>query len=135
MKRKILTPSTVATPGGPYSHAIAVDEPARLLFTAGQVALGADGQLVGKGDVAAQAKQVYDNIANLVQAAGGTMADIVQFRAYLTSRDLLSAFVAARNEVFAEAFPDKNYPTSTLVIVTGLANPDWLIEVEAVAAI
>ena len=135
MTKKPLAPSTVAPPGGSYTHAIAVDQPGQLLFIAGQVPVDRDGQLVGKGDVAAQAKQVYANIANLVQAAGGTMADVVQFRAYLISRDLFPALVAARNEVFAEAFPDKNYPTSTLVIVTGLANPDWLVEVEAVAAL
>ena len=135
MTKESLAPSTVATPGGAYTHAIAVDQPARLLFIAGQVPVDRDGQLVGKGDVAAQAKQVYANITNLVQAAGGTIADVVQFRAYLTSPDLLPAFVAARNEVFAEAFPDKSYPTSTLLIVTGLANPDRLVEVEGVAAI
>jgi len=125
----------VAAPAGPYSHSILLGGSERLLLLAGQVAIGADGELVGKGDVAAQARQVYANIASLIEAAGGTMADVVQFRAYLTSRDLLPAFIAARHQVFADFFPDKVYPTSTLVIVDGLANPDFLVEVEAAAAL
>lgn len=112
-----------------------MNKPDRLVFISGQVAVNTDGQLVGKDDVAAQCVQVFENIAQLVHAGGGTMADVVQFRTYLTDRAHLPDFLAARTAVFRDLFRTGYYPTNTLLIVAGLVNADYLLEVEATAAI
>ncbi len=86
-------------------------------------------------DLRAQFVQVYENLRSLVAHAGGTLADVVQLRTYLTSRELLPAFVAIRNDLYPTLFPNREYPTNTLLIVGGLVDPALLLEVEAVAVI
>ena len=91
--------------------------------------------VVGKHDLRAQFVQVYNNLRSLAATAGGTLEDIVQLRTYLTSPDLLPAFFAIRNELYPTLFPRGVYPTNTLLIVGGLADPDLLLEVEALAVL
>jgi reactive intermediate/imine deaminase len=101
-----------------------------LLFVSGQVAVDKDGQLVGKGDIYAQMRQVYQNIQNIITAAGGTMENIVKVTSYVTDRAYFPALREIRREFFREP-----YPASTAVIVKGLAHEDWLVEIEAVVVL
>jgi enamine deaminase RidA (YjgF/YER057c/UK114 family) len=92
------------------------------------------GNLVGEGNLEMQAEQVFKNLKTAVEAAGGTMADIIKLNVYLVAEvgyDDLPKYRAARDRYVNVAKP----PASTLLVVTRLARPGWLIEIEAVAAI
>ncbi len=125
-KQPVTAPS-VKTPANPYSLATRVGN---LLFISGQVALDAEGRLVGKGDVEAQARQVLANIKALVEAAGGNMDDVVKTTTFVTDMRQFPRTTALRREYFREP-----YPASTAVQVSQLVAPDWLIEIEAVAVL
>jgi enamine deaminase RidA (YjgF/YER057c/UK114 family) len=101
-----------------------------LLHISGQVAQGADGQTVGRGDIERQTVQVLDNMKTLVEQAGGTLADVARIVVYLTSRDHLQTVMEVRRRYFREPFP-----AATAVVVSGLANPEWLVEIEATAVL
>jgi enamine deaminase RidA (YjgF/YER057c/UK114 family) len=92
------------------------------------VAQGLDGQTVGKEDIGKQTAQVLENMKALVEQAGGTLADVARIVVYLTSRDLLPAVMDVRRRYFKEP-----YPATTAVVVAGLANPEWMVEIEATA--
>ena len=92
------------------------------------------GKLVGGGNLEAQAEQVFKNLKAAVEAASGTMADIIKMNVYLVaevSADEVPKFRSVRDRYVNVAKP----PASTLVVVNRLARPGWLIEIEAVAAI
>ena len=123
-------PDSVPVPLKPhYSNSVRVDA-GPLLFIAGQVAIDAAGKLVGTGDIRAQATQVLENIRNIVEANGGTMADIVQVTVYV--RDI-GAFESV-SDIRERYFP-KDGPASAIVEVSALAWPEFLIEIAAVAAL
>lgn len=99
-----------------------------LLFISGQVASGADGKIVGVGDAAKQAEQVFKNLSAVLEAAGASLQDVVKITCFLAGREHYAAYAAAR----AKHFP-KEPPASTTVIAAGLVGPEMLVEVEAVA--
>jgi 2-iminobutanoate/2-iminopropanoate deaminase len=105
-------------------------EGGRLVYISGQVAWDAAGNIVGKGDVAAQARQVFQNLRQVLQAAGGDMQDVMKITTYITKLDDFPAVAQVRSEVF-----QGELPASTLIVVQGLFHPDFLIEVEGVAAV
>ena len=112
-----------------YSNSVRA-EAGPLLFIAGQVALDAGGNLVGKGDIRAQTIQVLENVKAIVEANGGAMRDIVQVTVY--ARDI-GAFESV-SDIRESYFPE-NGPASAIVEVSALAWPEFLIEISAVAAI
>ena len=112
-----------------YSHAVAFQ--GRLVVVSGQVPLDADGRLVGRGDPEAQARQVFANLEAALAAAGATMDHVVKLTVFLTDMADLAAFRKARDEFIRADTP----PASSLVRVSGLVNPEFRIEVEALAAI
>ena len=128
MTTRYVNPTGVATPTG-YSHAVV--KPGNPVFIAGQVAQDRDGNLVGRGDPQAQAKQVWANLATMCEALGATLADIVKITVYTT--DL--AYRPAIGEARSEAYPDGNLPASTFVVISSLASPDYLVEIEAVVMV
>lgn len=103
---------------------------ARLLHVSGQVAQGPDGQTVGKGNIEQQTIQVLENLKALTEQAGGSLADIARIVVYLTAREHLPTVMEVRRRYFREPFP-----ATTAVVVAGLANPEWMIEIEATAAL
>ena len=113
----------------PYAYA-AVTDPGRMVFTAGACPLDADGATVAVGDVAGQARQVMDNLATALEAAGAGLDDVLKTTVYGATAD--RADLLAGWEVVREAFGEHAAP-STLVGVTVLGYPDQLVEVEAVA--
>jgi enamine deaminase RidA (YjgF/YER057c/UK114 family) len=128
MPKQIINPASMVPPAG-YSYA--VKKTGTPVFIAGQVALDGQGRLVGEGDAAAQADQAFQNLRTVVEACGGTMDDIVKINIYVTDAAYRAAVVSARQRHFREG----QYPASTYVVVAGLAIPQLLVEVEAVAMI
>jgi len=113
---------------GHYRNAVIALGPT--LYVAGQVPVDAAGNLVGLGDIDAQAEQVGANLLAVLTSAGCGMADVVALRVYVTTKDAAQAWARVRLELFPV-----DPPASTLVVVAGLAHDDWNIEVEAVAAV
>jgi enamine deaminase RidA (YjgF/YER057c/UK114 family) len=126
-----VNPPELGTPPG-YSQIVEVAA-RRILFIAGQTALDRDGKLVGKGDFAAQAAQVFHNLTIALQARGCTAANLVKLTVFVTDMDNLGSYREARNRFFATVTPPAA-PAVTLVEVSKLYGPDFLIEIEAIAA-
>src|SRR6267142_1944346 len=110
-----------------YSHVVTV-EGRRMIFVAGQLARDKNGNVVGKGDMRAQIRQVGENIKAALAAAGATLADVVKSNTYVTDMDEYFRHVDVRMEYLGPAMP-----TSTTVEVRRLAHPDFLVEIEVVA--
>ena len=126
MAHHIIQPRSVhSTAGVGYSHVAMVG---KTVYIAGQVALDADGNLVGKGDIEKQIRQVYANLKAILEEIGGSLDDIVKMTTYLTDRRQLEDFRRIRTNFF-----DDPFPPNTLLFVNGLAHPDYLVEIEAIA--
>jgi enamine deaminase RidA (YjgF/YER057c/UK114 family) len=125
-------PDGLHPPLGRYSH-VAEATGTRTIYVAGQVGVDGDGALVGEGDVAAQTRQTYENLGLALTGAGATWADVVKLTTFLVAEDLIADFARVRDEVFERVFAGGACPPSTLLIVRGLARPDLLVEIEAVA--
>ena len=112
-----------------YSHVV-VTQPGRQVFISGQLSRNAAGEIVGIGDMAAQIRQVGENIRIALEAAGATLADLVATRTFVTDIDEYFKHVDARMETLRPGMP-----TSTTVEVRRLSHPEFMVEVEAVAAL
>ena len=126
-----INPPELGTPPG-YSQVVEVSA-GRIIFIAGQTALDSDGNVVGKRDFAAQAAQVFRNLGLALQASGCTAAHLVKLTVFLTDMDNLAAYREARNRFFGSVAPPAA-PAVTLVEVSKLYGPDFMIEIEAIAA-
>jgi enamine deaminase RidA (YjgF/YER057c/UK114 family) len=127
-----INPPELGTPPG-YSQVVDISA-GRIIFIAGQTAVDRDGNVVGKDDFAAQAAQVFRNLAIALEAAGCTAANLVKLTVYLTDMDNLSRYREARNRFFASVTPPAA-PAVTLVEVAKLYGPDFMIEIAAIAAV
>lgn len=124
-------PAGVAPARG-YSHVVEVSG-GRLVFVAGQIALDADGNVVGRGDLKAQTEQVLENVRAALEAAGASFADVIKMNTYVVG--LAPEMLPVIREVRSRYFPAERPPASTLVGVTALAFEGLLIEVEVVAQV
>jgi enamine deaminase RidA (YjgF/YER057c/UK114 family) len=132
MTKEFFSPATLPPPVG-YSHIAKINK-GTLIYLAGQVSSDASGKLVGEGNFEAQAEQVFRNLKIAVEAAGGNMADIVKLNVYLVA-EVDQAEVPKLRAIRNRYVNVEKPPASTLVVVSRLAQPGWLIEIEAVAAI
>jgi 2-iminobutanoate/2-iminopropanoate deaminase len=123
-----MNPPGLSTPTG-YSHVVSA-RGGRTIYIAGQVAFDAKGQLVGRGDLTAQTKQVFANLDTALKAAGATFNDVVKTNYYLLDAAQVQVIRDVRSQYFT-----KELPASTLVQVSRLANPDFLIEIEVIAVV
>ena len=116
-----------------FTHAVAIEDAARLVYVAGQVSYDRDGIVVGKDDMRAQCEQVFASLTHALRAAGAGWGDVVKLNAYLVdmSPDSLNIY----REVRARFLDAKQLPASTLVGVQRLVHEELLLEVEAVAAV
>ncbi|MFW2367792.1 MAG: RidA family protein [Desulforhopalus sp.] len=119
----------VAIPFGIFSGAAWQPE-GKVLHISGQVSEDADGEIVGAGDIKAQTRQVLNNIGKILAAVGGHMSDIAKVTVFIKDMSMLDAIHRVRAEFFTPP-----YPASSLVQVVELVNPEFLIEIEAVAVI
>jgi enamine deaminase RidA (YjgF/YER057c/UK114 family) len=101
-----------------------------IVFVSGQVAVDAEGAPVGVGDAAAQARVAFDRLERLLVAAGSGLQLVTKITVFTTDRSYIPAIRAIRQEVFG---PTANYPASTFAVVAGLAEAEYLVEVEAIA--
>jgi reactive intermediate/imine deaminase len=125
---KRTNPPTLSKPTG-YTHVVEVTG-GRTVYVAGQVALDPRGELVGKDDLKAQTRQVFENLKAALAAADASLDHVVKITVFMTDASDLQPFREVRNSYFA-----KDLPASTLVQVVRLARPEFLIEIEAVAAV
>jgi len=128
---QFLKPEGIA-PGTGYSHVV-VTSPGKLVFISGQVARDKQGNLVGKGDLRAQTVQVFENLKAALASAGATFNDVVKINWYI--KDYKQENLSVLREVRTMYVNKDNPPASTLSGVAALALDEYLIEVEAVAAI
>jgi enamine deaminase RidA (YjgF/YER057c/UK114 family) len=124
-------PPELGTPPG-YSQIVEV-RAGRMIFISGQTALDRDGHLVGKSDFAAQATQVFQNLDAAPRGRGCDPSNVVKLTVFLTDMNNLGPYREARNRFFASVTPPAA-PAVTLVEVSKLYGPDFLIEIEAIAA-
>lgn len=128
MSKTVINPPSLAKPTG-YSYAI--KKTGTPVFISGQVALDGEGKLVGEGDAAAQTEQVFKNLQAVVEGCGGTLDDVVKITIFVTDPSYRPAVSAARLKWFKEG----QWPASTYLVVSALAVPTMLVEIEAVAMI
>jgi len=129
---RIHNPAGMHKPVG-YSHVAEVTG-GKLVYIAGQVAMDASGNLVGKDDFAAQVAQVFANLKTAIEAAGGSFKDVIKMNTYIADSvdpSMMTAFRETRDKHVNTANP----PASTAVVVRRLVRPEWLVEVEAVAVV
>jgi enamine deaminase RidA (YjgF/YER057c/UK114 family) len=125
----VMTPSnppTVRTPNG-YSHGIIVQGAARRLVISGQVGMTVDGTIPNSGE--GQIAQAFANLRAVLEANGMNPTNVVKTTVFLTDRELIGAYRSARTAFFAG-----HAPASTLLFISGLADPSFMVEIEAEAA-
>ena len=126
-EKRFLSPETLPPPFG-YSHV--VDAPAgRVIYISGQVPLDRAGELVGEGDIEAQARQVFENLSTALEAADASWPDVVKLNFFVVDVTQIGAVRGVRDEYVNTSQP----PASTLIEVSRLFRDDVLIEVDAVA--
>jgi enamine deaminase RidA (YjgF/YER057c/UK114 family) len=131
MALKRTNPSGVSQPTG-YTHVVEATGQ-RLIFIAGQTAANAAGEVVGEGDLEAQAVQVYENLKTCLEAAGATFADVTKTTTFIVdyTPEKRGVLAAIRQRYYGA----DNAPASTLVGVQALARPEFMIEIEATAVV
>lgn len=129
MPKEAINPDGLPAPVGPYSN-IVTASPGKMVFCAGQVALDAEGNVVGEGDIVAQTRQVMENLRLGLEAAGASFADVVKIVNYIIDVDDFPKMAEVRREYLREP-----YPVSTLIEVPALMYPELLIEIEAIAVV
>ena len=126
-------PAGAAPAQGLYSHVARVSA-GDLLFVAGQLAVAADGSVVGKNDFGAQFHRVFENLGDVLKGLGAGWNDIAKFTTYMVHSQDLQHFMSLRAEVFPKFFASDVFPPNTLLMVDRLVKEEFLFEVEAVVA-
>jgi len=124
-------PDTIAAPFTAYSQGVEVQTGARTIYVAGQVGVYPDGTLAE--GMAAQTAQAWRNVEAILKAKGMDLHDLVETRTYITNRDDIPGYREGRAEVFGTG-DDGPRPAAAMLLVAGLAQPAWKIEICAVAA-
>ena len=130
MAKQQVTTSKVREPMGHFSQAIAIEAKGKLVFISGMSARCPDGTIAGIGDVEAQTRQVCENLKSAVEAAGGTMENICRVDVYVRNIEHFDKIHKVRREYFKAPAP-----ASTMVEVTKMVSPEYLIEINAIAVI
>jgi enamine deaminase RidA (YjgF/YER057c/UK114 family) len=117
---------------GLYSN-VTIVPPGPTAHIAGQIAVGKDGKVAGKGDFEAQARQVFANIGDILKGMGLGYNHVIKFTTYLVHSQDIEIFMKVRAELFPQLFGGKQFPPNTLLVVDRLVKEDFLIEVETLA--
>ncbi|HEY7239349.1 MAG TPA: RidA family protein [Burkholderiales bacterium] len=128
-KREIRTPN-LRTPSGHFSQAIAIEAKGTIVFLSGMTARRADGTIAGIGNIEAQTRQVCENLKSAVEAAGGSLDDVCRVDVFVRNIEHFDAIHKVRREYFKAPAP-----ASTMVEVTKMVHPDYLIEINAIAVL
>ena len=130
MAKQQIHTDNLRAPMGHFSQATAIEARGKMVFISGMTARRPDGTIAGVGDVEVQTRQVCENIKAAVTTAGGTMADIVRVDVYVRNIEHFDTIHKVRREYFPAPAP-----ASTMVEVTKMVSPDYLIEISAIAVI
>jgi enamine deaminase RidA (YjgF/YER057c/UK114 family) len=126
-----INPEGACPAQGLYSHVTRVPA-GPLYFVAGQLSVGPDGDVTGKGDFDRQFHQVFENLGAVLKGIGAGFDDIVKFTTYLVHSQDIENFMRLRAALFPTIFSGPLYPPNTLLIIDRLVKEDFLIEVEAI---
>jgi reactive intermediate/imine deaminase len=129
MKQQV-TSDKIRQPSGHFSQATVIEARGKLVFISGMTARRADGSIAGVGDIEVQTRQVCENLKAAVEAAGGKMDDIVRVDVYVRNMEHFDAIHKVRAQYFKPPLP-----ASTMVEVTKMTSPDYLIEINAIAVL
>jgi reactive intermediate/imine deaminase len=130
MPKREVSSSAIRKPIGVFSQATMIEAKGRLVFISGMTARRLDGTVAGIGDISEQTRQVCENIKAAVEAAGGTLDDVCRVDVYVRNIEHFQAIHQVRSQYFKPPLP-----ASTMVEVTKLVSPDYLIEINAIAVI
>jgi enamine deaminase RidA (YjgF/YER057c/UK114 family) len=122
---------TLPTPIGLYSH---VARAGNLAFFAGVTAMDAEGRVIGKGDLEGQMLAAYSEMGQALKAEGLSYSNIVHMTTYLVREQDIPEYYRVRARVYQELYPEGKFPPTVLVVVSRLVDPDFLIEIQFVAA-
>ena len=131
MQKTFLNPQSLHKPFSTYSHGIKVDGAQQIIFCAGQVSGDKDGNIIGKDDFWVQGHQVMANLRDVLAEGGATFADIVKATIFVVGHE----YAQPGRDLCGEYFDKDNPPANTLVVCQALADPDFLVEVQAIAVI
>lgn len=130
MPKQQLSTTRIGPPNGHFSQATVTEARGKLVFISGMTARNAQGGITGVGDIEAQTRQVCENIKAAVEAAGGTMDDICRVDVYVRNIEHFDLIHKVRREYFKSP-----PPASTMVEVTKMVKPEYLIEINAIAVV
>jgi 2-iminobutanoate/2-iminopropanoate deaminase len=128
MPREVIQPEGVLDPRPRFAQ---VTKIGNQVYVAGQTPMDADGNVVGKGDIEAQTRQVFHNLEKCLKSAGATFDQVVKLGCYSTDLDAHLPTIA---KIRQEYFP-KEPVASTTVQISRLVHPDWLVEIEVIAVL
>jgi len=127
-------PPGTAPAQGLYSH-VGSSSGGRLVFVAGQLSVNAKDEVVGKGDFEAQFNQVFSNLGDVLKGLGCDFNSVVKFTTLFVHSQDIATFMRLRSALFPKIFKGPLYPPNTIMVIDRLVKEDFLLEVEAVAAI
>ena len=128
-----LNPEGACPAQGLYSH-VGAFSGGPMMFIAGQLAVAADGGVVGRNDFGAQFAQVFDNLSDVLQGIGADWNDVIKFTTYMVHSQDIDTFMDLRADLFPKLFDGPLFPPNTLLMVDRLVKEEFLVEVEAVVA-
>jgi reactive intermediate/imine deaminase len=129
MKQQV-TSDKIRQPSGHFSQATVIEARGKLVFISGMTSRRADGTIAGIGDIEVQTRQVCENLKAAVEAAGGSMDDIVRVDVYVRNMEHFDQIHKVRRQYFKTPAP-----ASTMVEICKMTSPDYLIEINAIAVI
>jgi len=130
MAKRQITSGKLRQPNGHFSQATMIEARGKIVFISGMTARRRDGSIAGVGDIAAQTRQVCENLKAAVEEAGGTLDDICRVDVYVRNMEHFDAIHEVRREYFHAPAP-----ASTMVEVCKMTSPDYLIEINAIAVL
>lgn len=130
MAKKQIISDRLGKPSGHFSHATTIEARGRLVFISGMTAHQPDGSVAGVGDVETQTRRVCENVKAAVEAAGGTLDDICRVDVFVRNMEHFDTIHKVRREFFSPPLP-----ASTMVEVTKMTHPDYLVEISAIAVV
>lgn len=129
MERMIIDTDRTSKPIGPFSKAVKIVNPKTFIFVSGHGPRTKDGQIV-RGDIKAQAKQIFENIKYVLESGGATLKDVVKMTTFLVNKEDYSAYNDIRREYF-----QSDFPASSTFVVKDLVVEGMLVEIEVIAAL
>jgi enamine deaminase RidA (YjgF/YER057c/UK114 family) len=132
MRKEYLNPKALFDPKF-FTHTVAVTGPAKLVYVAGQVSYDREGRIVGKGDMRAQTRQIFESLSRNLEAAGARWSDVIKVNGYMVGMN--PQRLAEYREERSRYLDAGHLPASTLVGVERLVHDDLLLEVEVIAAV